>query len=97
MNYRYKTTYFYKYCCLILLFFISIQVASAQNYHYTKKEIMVPMRDGIRLFTRIYTPDSIPGPLPILIMRSPYSDWNIGVLSPEKDPYVSNMACLSKH
>jgi putative CocE/NonD family hydrolase len=53
---------------------------------------MVPMRDGIRLFTRIYTPDSIPGPLPILIMRSPYSDWNIGVLSPEKDPYVSNMA-----
>jgi len=53
---------------------------------------MVPMRDGINLFTRIYVPDSVTEPLPILIMRSPYSDWNIGVLSPEKDPFVANMA-----
>src|SRR3984957_3528911 len=78
-----------------ILFFISIQIATAQppkNLHYTKKEVMVPMRDGVRLFTRIYTPDSITEPLPILIMRSPCSDWNIGVLSPEKDPYVRNMA-----
>lgn len=50
------------------------------------------MRDGVRLFTRIYTPDSIPGPLPILIMRSPYSDWNIGVKSPEADPIVKELA-----
>jgi uncharacterized protein len=59
---------------------------------YSKKEVMVPMRDGARLFTRIYTPVNITGPLPILLMRSPYSDWNIGVLSPEKDPFVKNMA-----
>jgi len=53
---------------------------------------MVPMRDGVKLFTRIYIPDSMPNPLPILIMRTPYSDWNIGLLSPDKDHYVENMA-----
>ncbi len=50
------------------------------------------MRDGIKLFTRIYVPDSISEPLPVIIMRSPYVDWNIGVLNPAKDPYIANMA-----
>jgi uncharacterized protein len=79
----------------LALIIVSIQFAVAQvpgGIHYTKKEIMVPVRDSIKLFTRIYTPDNVTGPLPILIMRTPYSDWNIGILSPEKDPYVSNMA-----
>ncbi len=78
-----------------LLFFVSIQYTIAQisgPTHYTKKEVMVPMRDGKKLFTRIYTSDSITGPLPVLLMRSPYSDWNIGTLSPDKDPYVATMA-----
>ena len=60
--------------------------------HYTKTEAMVPMRDGAKLYTKIYTPDNVKDPLPILIMRSPYADWNIGVQSPERDPYVKNMA-----
>lgn len=66
------------------------QVTEAK--HYSKTEVMVPMRDGVKLYTRIYTPDSIKEPLPILIMRSPYADWNIGVQPPEKDSYVKNMA-----
>ncbi len=77
------------------LFLIVATSCFAQNtptLHYTKKEIMVPMRDGVKLFTRIYTPDSVTTPLPILLMRSPYSDWNIGTFYPEKDPYVKNMA-----
>jgi len=81
--------------CIFFAFFVSIHVCVAQTpgkIHYTKKEIMVPMRDGVRLFTRIYTPDSITEPLPILIMRSPYSDWNIGTENPEKDSYVKNLA-----
>jgi len=87
-----------KKSCLILfafLFFAFAYSSFAQIQgpsYYTKKEIMVPMRDGKKLFTRIYTPDSIPGPLPILIMRSPYSDWNIGTFYPDKDSYVWNMA-----
>jgi putative CocE/NonD family hydrolase len=76
---------------------IILSVSSAwgqypQKIHYTKKEVMVPMRDGVKLFTRIYTPDSMRGPLPILLMRSPYGDWNIGTITPEKDPYVFNLA-----
>jgi len=78
---------------LVMLFFSNIALAQDTSLtHYTKKEVMVPMRDGIKLYTKIYTPDGITTPLPILIMRSPYSDWNIGVLSPEKDSYVKNMA-----
>lgn len=83
----------YVLCAILcLLTDVSIAVAQEKVLHYSKKEIMVPMRDGAKLFTRIYTPDSVTRPLPILIMRSPYSDWNIGVASPEKDSYVKNMA-----
>ena len=81
--------------CVIIILLRSAGITIAQGsevFHYTKAEVMVPMRDGVKLFTKIYTPDNMTGPLPILLMRSPYADWNIGVLSPEKDPYVKNMA-----
>jgi putative CocE/NonD family hydrolase len=39
---------------------------------YTRTEAMVPMRDGVRLYTAIYTPKDIPGPLPVLLLRTPY-------------------------
>ena len=80
--------------CIVLLLVTFVDSGSAQDtvLHYTKTEVMVPMRDGVKLWTKIYTPDKVNGPLPILLMRSPYVDWNIGVLSPEKDPYVQNMA-----
>ena len=45
--------------------------------HYAKQEVMVPMRDGTRLFTAIYTPRDGLGdahrPWPILLERTPYS------------------------
>jgi uncharacterized protein len=71
---------------------IKASAQQAHMRHYTKREVMVPMRDGIKLFTRIYLPDSINDPLPVLLMRSPYGDWNMGLKSPEKDCYVANMA-----
>lgn len=40
------------------------------------REEMIPMRDGTRLFTRIYTPNSAKGPLPFLIQRTPYGSSN---------------------
>lgn len=43
------------------------------------EEVMVPVRDGVRLQTVILTPVDRPGPLPILFRRTPY-----GV--PEKPP-----------
>lgn len=41
--------------------------------HYTKTEAMVPMRDGVRLFTAIYAPKRQSEPAPILMTRTPYS------------------------
>ncbi|MFT4205025.1 MAG: CocE/NonD family hydrolase [Chitinophagaceae bacterium] len=41
--------------------------------HYDKKEIMVPMRDGVQLFTSIYTPKDTSRTYPIMMMRTCYS------------------------
>lgn len=40
--------------------------------NYTKREVMIPMRDGTRLFTAIYEPVSGNNKHPILITRTPY-------------------------
>lgn len=41
--------------------------------NYTKKEVMITMRDGIKLHTTIYTPKDTSRTYPILMMRTPYS------------------------
>jgi hypothetical protein len=40
---------------------------------YTKREAYVPMRDGVRLFTAIYTPKDQSRPYPIMLTRTPYN------------------------
>jgi len=39
---------------------------------FTTVEAMVPMRDGVRLHTVVFSPKSAAGPLPFLFMRTPY-------------------------
>jgi putative CocE/NonD family hydrolase len=41
--------------------------------NYTKHEHMVPMRDGVRLFTAIYAPKDRSRSYPFLLVRTPYS------------------------
>jgi putative CocE/NonD family hydrolase len=41
--------------------------------HYTKFEYRIPMRDGVRLFTRIYAPKDQSQTWPILLTRTPYA------------------------
>lgn len=41
--------------------------------NFTKREVMVPMRDGKQLFTTIYTPKDLSKKYPILMRRTPYS------------------------
>lgn len=41
--------------------------------HYTKMERMVPMRDGVKLFTAIYVPKNTSQTYPIMFDRTPYS------------------------
>ncbi|MEP6689565.1 MAG: CocE/NonD family hydrolase, partial [Gemmatimonadaceae bacterium] len=39
---------------------------------YDKTEIMVPMRDGVKLHTAIHVPQGVAGDLPFLFVRTPY-------------------------
>ncbi len=41
--------------------------------HYSKREVMIPMRDGVKLFTAVFEPKDAPGKSPILLRRTPYS------------------------
>lgn len=40
--------------------------------HYSKSEVMIPMRDGVCLYTSIYKPD-VSRNRPVLLVRTPYS------------------------
>lgn len=40
--------------------------------HYRKTEVMVPMRDGVRLFTQVYSPIDRSERHPIIFFRTPY-------------------------
>ena len=39
---------------------------------YDSVEVMVPMRDGVKLFTTIHTPTAQKEPLPVILLRTPY-------------------------
>jgi putative CocE/NonD family hydrolase len=41
--------------------------------HYTKYEHRIPMRDGVRLFTRVFVPKDDSTPWPIVLTRTPYA------------------------
>ncbi|MCZ6835146.1 MAG: CocE/NonD family hydrolase [Planctomycetota bacterium] len=41
--------------------------------NYTKREYMIPMRDGISLFTAVYVPNDDSQPWPFMMKRTPYS------------------------
>lgn len=41
--------------------------------NYTKTEVMVTMRNGVKLFTQIYAPQDLTKKFPIIIQRTPYS------------------------
>jgi putative CocE/NonD family hydrolase len=45
---------------------------------YSKRSVMIPMRDGVRLYTELYEPREVPMPLPIVFVRTPY-----GVQAPD--------------
>lgn len=66
-----------------LLYFLLLLISSTgtaqQNdsawivNNYTKKEVYIPMRDGVRLFTTVYLPKDESEKHPILLSRTPYS------------------------
>jgi putative CocE/NonD family hydrolase len=59
---------------------------SVVKANYTKYEHMIPMRDGVRLFTSVYVPKDTSQEYPILMVRTPYSCRPYGV-----DEYSSSL------
>src|SRR5208282_1450617 len=50
------------------------QEASPPDYRrlFDKRDVMIPVRDGVKLHTEIYTPKNANELLPILLTRTPY-------------------------
>lgn len=61
------------------------QQAFNVRQHYDKSEYMIPMRDGVRLFTIVYAPKDASRRYPILLLRTPYS---IAPYGPDEYPEV---------
>ena len=57
---------------------IADQPAKDTRVQFKRTEAMIPMRDGIKLFTVIFTPENQTEPLPILMTRTPYGVKNRG-------------------
>jgi len=51
-----------------------------EDASHIERAIMVPMRDGVRLATRVYLPKEAEGPVPAILWRSPYN------ISEKKEP-----------
>jgi putative CocE/NonD family hydrolase len=68
---------------------IFAQIAKPDD-KYNRQEVMIPMRDGLKLHTVIYTPKTQTEKLPFLLERTPYgvNDYP----SPEKQQYIEDMA-----
>src|SRR2546422_9246401 len=51
------------------------EVTEPESYlrlNYAKREVSIPMRDGIKLFTAIYSPRDTTHKYPMLMIRTPY-------------------------
>jgi putative CocE/NonD family hydrolase len=75
----------HRIAALCVLAFPAVPAAAAAQQapfdfraNYTKQEVMVPMRDGARLFTSIYVPKDTTQRHPFVMMRTPYSSAPYG-------------------
>ncbi len=68
---------FHKIFSVLFIFSISLKAQSIDTAwlakNYSKKEVMISMRDGVKLFTAIYSPNDKSEKHPILMLRTPYS------------------------
>lgn len=69
----------------ILVMTVSLAVAQGSRDRYTKYEYMIPMRDGVKLYTAVYVPKEVKGKHPILMERTPYS---AGPYGPDRYGFV---------
>ncbi|MEP6615891.1 MAG: CocE/NonD family hydrolase [Ginsengibacter sp.] len=84
------------YLFLFVLCTLNAIIAQDQSTPYRRSTVMIPMRDGVKLFTLILSPAKETSNLPILIQRTPYganfgkdTDTTIDIPS---QIYFANMA-----
>lgn len=84
-----------RYFSLLFFSFLIAGFVQAQNdslaydipAHYTKKEVDIAMRDGVKLHTTIYAPKDQSKEYPIIMMRTPYSSKPYGEARFPKSAY----------
>ena len=54
------------------------QPNAALDTLFDRREVRIPMRDGVHLFTVILTPKRQSGPLPVIMSRTPYGTGGWG-------------------
>ena len=77
-------------CGLLLLSITGTHAQPAPETRYDRREVLITMRDGIKLNTIIFTPKTTGEPLPMLLTRTPY-----GVskrLAPDQSSYTKDLA-----
>jgi len=72
--------------CLLLVFLLhltqnssALRASSPQEPEaepFVASKAMIPMRDGVKLHTRIFVPKQKTGPLPFILVRTPYGTQN---------------------
>jgi len=69
-------SYVYRFAAVGVLGFILLSLLSAQSgfvgSRYSKHEYLIPMRDGVKLFTAVYIPRDDSRKYPIMLHRTPY-------------------------
>src|SRR5215211_3365831 len=66
--------------CFFLLLVLTYPVvtgAQIKPSDYVRTDAMIPMRDGVRLYTQIDAPKNPSSPLPLLLLRTPYGLGNL--------------------
>jgi len=69
------------FCVLCAFLWLSSAHAQVAPSDYVRTEAMIPMRDGVRLYTEIDAPKNPGAPLPILLLRTPYG---LGDIKPDQ-------------
>lgn len=82
--------------CFVLVATVSCKQNDVVN-GYKKTEVMIEMRDGVKLHTTIYSPVDCDGPRPIIMRRTPYSCRPYGEEFRTWDLFEEDMHSFTAH
>ena len=75
---------------LLIQTFLLAGIIGHSQVTYEKQELLITMRDGVKLNTVIFTPKNATENVPFLLSRTPYGVS--GSTSPDKNSYIKDMA-----